>query len=204
MADRKLVLVVDDEALVLSLIERIVRTRYRVRTALGGRAALEALAAPETIDASILLCDSRMPDVAGAEVMREAARLRPDTVALMLTAYPDIDAVVAAVNQGRLFRFLFKPVEREALLSALDEASREHERQLACRRLLAADGDGQSLDLARWLCAAAQLGPPSPGTAGPGPRLAAAIAGWQSCTEDERQYWLDCAAALRGERDASR
>ena len=132
----KLVLVVDDEPGNLNLVARLLHGRFQVQLAEGGQAALDALRAPAGADIAIVLCDSRMPGVSGSEVLAAAARERPDAVAVLLTAYPDIDALVSAVNRGSLFRYLSKPVERDLLLSTLTEAAELHERRIQYRRVM--------------------------------------------------------------------
>ncbi len=135
-ANGKLVLVVDDEPGNLNLVARLLHGCFQVQLAEGGQAALDALRAPTGADIAIVLCDSRMPGVSGPEVLAAAAEERPDAVAVLLTAYPDIDALVAAVNRGSLFRYLSKPVERDLLITTLNEAAALHERRVQYRRAM--------------------------------------------------------------------
>ena len=56
-----------------------------------------------------------MPEMTGVEFLRRAAKLRPDATRLLFTGYADIKAVIDAINQGHVFRYLAKPWDPEEL-----------------------------------------------------------------------------------------
>jgi response regulator RpfG family c-di-GMP phosphodiesterase len=129
------VLCADDEQGVLDGLARTLRSRYRVTTALGGQDALEALRSAEEPFA-VVVSDLRMPGMNGVEMLRRARAGYPDTVRVLLTGYADLDAATAAINEGHVFRLLFKPIGPEDLTSALDDAVEQYRLRGAERELL--------------------------------------------------------------------
>ncbi len=77
-----------------------------------------------------------MPGMSGADFLQIAREQHKETVRILLTGYSDLEAAIAAVNRGGLFRFLLKPCTREILGQTLDAAVEQHHLQLAERELL--------------------------------------------------------------------
>src|SRR5690606_31553364 len=71
-----------------------------------------------------------------AEFLARARELRPDAVRVLLTGRADLDAAVAAVNEGQIFRFLTKPCPPPTLLRAVEAAAEQHRLITAERTLL--------------------------------------------------------------------
>src|SRR5581483_2216525 len=63
-------------------------------------------------------------------------QVSPDSIRILLTGYADLDAAIAAVNEGHIFRFLSKPCPPDTLLKALSAAAEQHRLMLAERVLL--------------------------------------------------------------------
>jgi response regulator RpfG family c-di-GMP phosphodiesterase len=76
-----------------------------------------------------------MPGMDGVALLSGIRKLSPDTVRVLLTGYADVDAAIAAVNEGNIFRFLSKPCPSETLIRAL-EASVEQYRLITAEREL--------------------------------------------------------------------
>ena len=114
------VLLVDDEAGVLSALRRLLRpSGYQVMTAESGAAALELLAT-QPID--LIVSDMRMPNMNGAEFLSKARLLYPDTMRILLTGYSEIDSAVRAINEGGVYRYLNKPWDDQDLLMTVRQA----------------------------------------------------------------------------------
>lgn len=128
-------LVVDDEPAIVASIADQFRTRYRVLTATG---AAEAQALWQREDVSVILSDHRMPGMSGAELLARSAVEHEDTTRLLLTGYADIEAVIAAVNDGKIYHYLVKPWKPGDLESVLAKAF-ERNRLLRERRKLTED-----------------------------------------------------------------
>lgn len=107
------VLFVDDEENVLRSMKRIFRQeRYRILTALSGR---EALAIMELESVQVIVSDHRMPEMTGAELLHEVKKKHPDTIRIMLTGNADVNAIMGAVNEGAVYKFITKPWNDEDL-----------------------------------------------------------------------------------------
>jgi response regulator RpfG family c-di-GMP phosphodiesterase len=112
------ILLVDDEPAVLAGYERTLRQEFEVHTAAGGELGLKALR--EDAPYAVVVSDMRMPVMSGSQFLAQAKMLAPDTVRMLLTGYTDIDAAMAAINEGNIFRFLTKPCSKETLTAALN------------------------------------------------------------------------------------
>jgi signal transduction histidine kinase len=74
-----------------------------------GAAALELL---RNETAAALITDQRMPDMSGHELLVKAKQLYPEMVRVVITAYSDLDPILAAVNEGLVARYIIKPWDR--------------------------------------------------------------------------------------------
>jgi response regulator RpfG family c-di-GMP phosphodiesterase len=118
------VLCVDDEPQVLEGLCLHLRRRYDVATATSGAKALELLQADPSI--AVVMSDMRMPGMDGAAFLHRAFELAPDATRLLLTGEADLNSAIAAVNEGRIFRFLSKPCPPPALLAAFEAGAEQH------------------------------------------------------------------------------
>lgn len=101
------ILFVDDEQNVLSSMRRIFRKEnYKLFTALSGSDALDIMS-KESID--VVISDYRMPNMTGTELLRKIKADYPKTIRIMLTGYAEVDAVMGAVNEGAVYKFITKP-----------------------------------------------------------------------------------------------
>ncbi|WP_141323832.1 response regulator [Myxococcus sp. AB025B] len=116
---RHTLLFVDDEADVLDILTRMFQRRYRVLTALSGQAALEVLRR-ETVD--VLVTDQRMPEMTGIELAATARAEGFDVTTLLLTGFTDPDDLIAAINQGQVYRYITKPWDVNDLLITVKNA----------------------------------------------------------------------------------
>lgn len=118
------VLCVDDEEKLLKAVERALRGRCEIHTALSGREGLDILAGNGPFE--VVVSDMRMPGMNGAEFLRHCRRQAPDTVRLLLTGFADLDTVVTAVNEGYIYRFLGKPCTGKVLYDAIMDGVKQH------------------------------------------------------------------------------
>ena len=113
-------LIVDDEANILSALARLFRSDgYQVLRAESGSAALEILAEHEI---GVIISDQRMPSMTGVQFLSKARENWPDTVRIMLSGYTELSSVTDSVNQGAIYKFLTKPWEDDALRETVREA----------------------------------------------------------------------------------
>jgi signal transduction histidine kinase len=133
--ERPTLLVVDDEPEVLRSIRGLLRLDYRILTCGDGGSALEILRSNEAVQA--ILSDQRMPGISGVELLRQAKVVRPETTRLLFTAYADIRAVIDAINQGHIFRYLAKPWDPDELRAVVRQAVEHHDLIVEKNRLVA-------------------------------------------------------------------
>jgi response regulator RpfG family c-di-GMP phosphodiesterase len=131
---RPRLLCVDDEPHILESLADTLHRQFDVRTATSGAEGLDQLRA-EPDEFSVVVSDMRMPVMNGAVFLREARYIAPDATRILLTGYADIDAAIAAVNEGQLFRFLTKPCPSD-LLHATCEAALEQHRLITAEKVL--------------------------------------------------------------------
>ncbi len=112
---RPAILVVDDEPAVLAAVARDLRRgfgeRFRVLRAGSGADALEILRESRARgdQVAMLIADQRMPGMPGTEYLVEARKVVPDAKRVLLTAYADTEAAIAAINDVALDYYLLKP-----------------------------------------------------------------------------------------------
>ena len=107
--NRPSVLVVDDKANMLRLMTKVLHDEARVFTAANGAGAIAVLD-EEAID--VVLCDLRMPDLSGLEVLRACKVRQPRAEFILMTAYATVDTAVTALKEGA-YDYLTKPFEPE-------------------------------------------------------------------------------------------
>jgi response regulator RpfG family c-di-GMP phosphodiesterase len=134
------VLCVDDEPNILASLRRALRgSGHRVLTAGSGA---EALALCERESIGLVLSDMRMPVMDGAQLLQRVREGWPDVTRLLLTGHADIGATIAAINQGRIHRYITKPwsdheirlVVREAFERCVLEAEKRRLEALTQRQ----------------------------------------------------------------------
>jgi signal transduction histidine kinase len=113
------VLVVDDEGDVVKSLQDLLRVDYRV---LGATRASDGLQLMEWESVDVVMTDQRMPDMSGVELLRRIRELHPDAIRLLFTGHADMAAVIDAINQGSIYRYISKPWDPEELQAVVKEA----------------------------------------------------------------------------------
>lgn len=113
MSNNKItILYVDDEMNNLISFKAVFRIKYNVLTAISGEEAKKLLK-NNTVD--IIITDQRMPNMTGVEFLESILDEYPDPIRILLTGYADMNAVIDAVNKGKIFHYLTKPWNEEEL-----------------------------------------------------------------------------------------
>lgn len=100
-------LIVDDEPNMVRALVRLFRSdTIDILTAQNGQEALEII---KQQPVHVLLTDNMMPVMTGLELVKRTNGCSPDTVRIVLTGQSDMETVLAAVNEGEVFRFVLKP-----------------------------------------------------------------------------------------------
>jgi len=126
-------LIVDDEPDVLESLRHLFHRRWKVLTADDGPQALRLM---EAEPAAVVLSDQRMPGMTGDALLARVRESYPDATRLLFTGYADIQAVVKAVNQGGIFRYIMKPWDAEELDAVVGQAFAQHDLLVERRRLV--------------------------------------------------------------------
>lgn len=113
------ILCIDDEARILRALKALFR-EHEVHVTSEPKLAIH-LAKEKDID--VIVCDQRMPQMLGVEVLREIKLVQPRAMRILLTGYSDLSAVLASVNEGEVYRFINKPWVNEELRTVVLQAA---------------------------------------------------------------------------------
>ncbi len=127
------ILVVDDEEEILFSLRGLLRQDFELHTAASGAEALDLMRRHVI---HVLMTDQRMPSMTGVELLEKSREVCPEAVRIVFTGYADIKAVIDAINQGQIFRYLTKPWDPDELIAALRLGCEEYDRLTARRTLL--------------------------------------------------------------------
>jgi response regulator RpfG family c-di-GMP phosphodiesterase len=188
-ASKPRILCVDDEPMVLEGLRDVLRRSFDVRVASSGAEGLVMLK-EQRRDVAVVISDMRMPEMPGSVFLREARRVAPLAVRMLLTGYSDSDAAIKAVNDGQIFRFLTKPCDRTELLQACSGAVWQHRMQKIERDLLEQTLQGSVKALTDVLAIT------SPAVFGQGSRLKSFVAGLAAETGWQDSWEIEVAALL--------
>jgi response regulator RpfG family c-di-GMP phosphodiesterase len=113
------ILYVDDELNNLVSFKAVFRIKYNVTTAISGEEAIQIL---RKNNINIIITDQRMPQMTGVEFLESILDEFPDPIRILLTGYADMNAVIDAVNKGKIFHYLSKPWNEEELDLTINRA----------------------------------------------------------------------------------
>jgi signal transduction histidine kinase len=133
VAHKHTVLVVDDEADVVKSVSDLLRLDYRV---LGATRAADGLQIMEKEEVHVVMTDQRMPGMSGVEFLHNLRGNHPDAIRLLITGYADIRAVIDAINQGKVFRYITKPWDSGELQAVIHQAVEHFELIVQRKQLL--------------------------------------------------------------------
>ena len=129
-------LLVDDEESILKSLRRLFRNEsFDISTATNGAEGLILIREAQK-PFSLIISDQRMPVMTGVQFLAEARKALPDAMRILLTGYSDMDAVIDAVNNGGIHRYLTKPWKDEDLLLQIRQILEQYELISENRRLL--------------------------------------------------------------------
>jgi len=112
------ILYVDDEEKSLKNFTRAFEDQFRILTATNAQDGLEILEEHKN-HIGLLMTDQRMPGEKGVWLLERARRLQPRIIRILATAYSDLDAAIAAVNTGAIYKYVTKPWDPPQLENTL-------------------------------------------------------------------------------------
>ncbi len=113
------ILYVDDEEHNLISFKAAFRREYEIFTANSGEEGI-AIIRENPID--LIITDQRMPEMTGIQFLERVLPEYPDTVRMILTGFSDVEAIIGAINTGRVFRYIGKPWNETELRMAIENA----------------------------------------------------------------------------------
>lgn len=136
------ILIVDDEASILKALQRLLRvapctygSKQFTLDVVAANSPLEALKIARQEDFDLFISDYRMPEMDGIEFLKAAKAIQPDAARLILSGYADLNALVRAVNEVGIERFIGKPWNDYDLMSAIGQALAHRDLLLENRQL---------------------------------------------------------------------
>jgi PAS domain S-box-containing protein len=144
MSQKPTVLVVDDEPSIHDSIRDLLEENFEVIATGDPHTALELLTQARF---AVILADQRMPKLTGDQFLAKAQELS-DATRILITGYADIDALIRAVNAGRIHTYVPKPWEPAQLRVTVRKAA-DHARELLLQKKAAAELALQQEALAR-------------------------------------------------------
>src|SRR5512136_2858899 len=115
------ILYVDDEEKSLKYFTRAFQDQFRIFTATNAQDGLKLLDQHKD-EIGLLMTDQRMPGEKGVWLLEKARQLRPRIIRILVTAYADMEAAIAAVNTGAIYKYITKPWDPPQLESTLKRA----------------------------------------------------------------------------------
>ncbi len=130
---KRRVLLVDDEEKIIASLRRLLRREgYELVTANCG---LEAITVLEAEPVPLVISDYRMPGMTGVELLREVRQRWPNTIRIILSGYSEVSTIIAAINEGEIYKFISKPWNDEEIKLHVRRALEQHELEEENRRL---------------------------------------------------------------------
>jgi CheY-like chemotaxis protein len=124
MTTKSRILCVDDEPNVLDSFRRLLRKDFDLNTARSGADGLKLM--EQNGPYAVVVSDFKMPGMNGVEFLTKAREIDTDTVRVMLTGQAEETTAAKAINDGKIFRFLYKPIASSEFLKCLGEAIHQY------------------------------------------------------------------------------
>jgi class 3 adenylate cyclase len=116
--DKPSILYIDDEEDNLIVFKSAFRRFYKVHTAISGEEGLEIF---RNENIALVITDQRMPHMTGVQFLQNLPEDK-DVIRMILTGYSDVEAVIDAINTGKVYRYITKPWSKDELKVTLDNA----------------------------------------------------------------------------------
>ena len=113
-------LLIDDEERIVRSLRMLFFSGYNVHTTTDPQEAIRILREEKV---HVIVSDQRMPLMQGSELLAIARETSPATMRILLTGYSDLDASIASVNEGEVFRYLLKPWDAMEVKKVVGEAA---------------------------------------------------------------------------------
>jgi response regulator RpfG family c-di-GMP phosphodiesterase len=133
MEEKFSVLYVDDEEHNLVSFKAAFRRDYNIFTANSAKEGIDLL---RHNDIGLIITDQRMPEMTGVQFLEKVVHEFPNAVRMILTGFSDLDAIIEAINSGRVYRYITKPWDQNELKVAIENAKQLYQLQLKNKKLI--------------------------------------------------------------------
>jgi len=133
IVEKRTVLFVDDDEIVLRSIERGFLDENELLNQLFAKSSQDALEILQREEVHVIVTDMRMPGMDGLELLKIVREMYPHIVGIVLSGYTEMATLQKAVNQGEIFKFIPKPWKLEGdfkkvVLKAIEHYNLQSER----------------------------------------------------------------------------
>ena len=118
------VLYVDDEEINLINFREALSDKFEIFTALSGEEAMTVLEKEKEL--ALVVSDQRMPGMKGVDLLAKARELAPNAERIIITGYTDPQDIIAAINEGHVYRYILKPWTEDDLQVTITHAVERH------------------------------------------------------------------------------
>jgi sigma-B regulation protein RsbU (phosphoserine phosphatase) len=127
------ILYVDDEKDNLTVFYSTFRRYYNIYLASSGREGIETMRNHEI---HLIITDQRMPEMTGIQFLEKIIPDYPDCIRMILTGFSDIEAIIQAINTGRVYRYITKPWNKDELKINIDKGLETYHLREQNRKLI--------------------------------------------------------------------
>lgn len=116
------ILLVDDELDILESLKTVLEQYLPDVKVLAADSAPAALGLLKETKPDLIITDYKMPAMNGLDFLQEAGRLSPGTPRILITAFPDLEVALRAINQAGVEHFITKPFRAEEVVEQVRAA----------------------------------------------------------------------------------
>lgn len=110
------ILIIDDDTFICEILKKqLTSNGYKVETAFSGKSGMEAI---KNSQFELVLCDFRLPDTDGLELLQKIKAIDPSTLVIIITAYADVRQAVKLMKMGAE-DYITKPLQQEEILALI-------------------------------------------------------------------------------------
>ena len=127
------ILYIDDEEDNLTVFQSTYRRDYDIHMATSGAEGLEIM---RKHDMHLVISDQRMPEMTGIEFLEKIIPDYPHCIRMILTGFSDVEAIIQAINKGRVYRYITKPWDKKDMKVTINNALETYELKQQNRNLV--------------------------------------------------------------------
>ena len=128
------IMIVDDEPSILNSLKRVLKKGddWEIETY---DSATDALKRAQTNSFELVISDYRMPEMDGVDFLNAIRKLQPEAMRIILSGFTDLEALLGAINEAEIFRYICKPWDNRELVETIKHALIHREILVENRRL---------------------------------------------------------------------